>query len=300
MKHFKISRFISCFVCASLFLITGCMDLYDDDEVPTSFTVTFVGNGGSYTKDGNPVLEYTQGFYYGVEVALDDNLFKREGYNFKGWSLVQDSETAKYADRAKMQVSADMTLYAVWEQIFLTVTYADGVESLPDASTEPLTVPATKTYAYGSSVTVDFETVPSLDGYTFIGWFDGANNVLYKSSDEVKYFIVTSHVVLRAQWLENSIDGSGIDIIWDDSYSDIELFSCKISGEKGEVLTFTPKQEYESCSWWISNSQDKKSTDKIFVWNTSEEKAGTYYVTLVASDGSDSYRASSMIVVVHK
>ena len=118
MKSFFNSRaalFVTAlFVCCSLFL-SGCMDLYDEEEVQLSFTVTFDGNGGTYTDDDeNEITSYTQTFTYGVSQALTSNLFSLEGYDFLGWSQNQSATTAQYANGDSYETSTDVTLYAVW------------------------------------------------------------------------------------------------------------------------------------------------------------------------------------------
>ena len=179
------------------------------------------------------------------------------------------------------------------EEVKLTITYESGYDS---------TVLKSETYIYGADVALDFLNKPVRDGYTFTGWYEPVSNISYavpSAESEAKSIILTKNITLRAEWLENALEGSGINIVWDDEYNDIELFSCVVSGDKGNIVTFTSKTDHEKYSWWLSNKTDVQSTDKSFVWNTDGEKTGTYYVTLVVSDGTDS-RASSMIVVVNK
>ena len=118
MKSLKISRLVMIFVSVLPLALTGCMDLYDDEEVPTDFIVTFDGNGGSFIESERTVESYTQEFYFGIKTPLSGNRFAREGYSFDGWASSENADVALYADKASITVSSDMTLYAVWKQMY--------------------------------------------------------------------------------------------------------------------------------------------------------------------------------------
>ena len=111
MKNIKnkfIPLLISIFAAVTLGL-SGCMDLFDKEDVPTSFTITFNGNGGK-TEDG--ATTYTQNYAYGETKALMANKFSYDNKNFKGWGT--NTETSSYTDEAETSFSSDTTLYAIW------------------------------------------------------------------------------------------------------------------------------------------------------------------------------------------
>ena len=97
-------------------------------------TVTFDANGGV----GATI---TQAFLPGQSVTLRANTFTREGYAFKGWNTKADGSGTSYADKASVTLSADTTLYAVWDQaVSYTVTFKVANGTWDDGSTADKTV----------------------------------------------------------------------------------------------------------------------------------------------------------------
>lgn len=121
MKNLKNKLFVIFSLLCALGL-TSCMDLYDGSEVQTSFTVTFHGNGGTYTGTTD-VTTYTQTFDYGEEKDLTKNQFVRSGYEFLGWAETEEASTVSYVDGSKFKTFADRNLYAVWGSGEFTVTF---------------------------------------------------------------------------------------------------------------------------------------------------------------------------------
>ena len=86
----------------------------DDDIV-----ITYDANGGTGTLDAQTVKK-------GTEVTLSDNTFTREGYTFTGWNTVADGTGTPYADKAKVALTENITLYAQWEIKTYNITWVDG------------------------------------------------------------------------------------------------------------------------------------------------------------------------------
>ena len=93
--------------------ITAPMTLYAVWKANT-YEVNFNANGGEGTMS-------SQTYTYGVAQAIKANAFTREGYTFAGWATSADG-TIAYAAGQSIQVSASMTLYAVWEQQTIDAT----------------------------------------------------------------------------------------------------------------------------------------------------------------------------------
>lgn len=121
MKNLKNKLFIIFSLLCALAL-TSCMDLYDGHEVQTSFTVTFNGNGGTYSGT-TEVTSYTQTFAYGEEKDLTLNQFVRAGYVFLGWAESETATTVAYVDGSKLKTITDRNFYAVWGSGEFTVTF---------------------------------------------------------------------------------------------------------------------------------------------------------------------------------
>ncbi len=105
-----------------------------------------------------PVKEsYTAGIAVGVKADAT-----AEGYTFSGWT----TEDADVTDGGFTMPAKDVVLKGSFEKIinYYDVTYKYEGEVPANAPA----VPEKETYEEGSSAAV--ENVPSLDGYTFIGW----------------------------------------------------------------------------------------------------------------------------------
>ncbi len=94
---------------------------------------------------------------YSNAIALSDNVPKKDGYTFKGWSLDKKAQTVDYNPGSKFTIDQNLTLYAVWEPITYTIDYnLDG-----ESANNP------------QSYTVETNTFklanPTREDYTFVG-----------------------------------------------------------------------------------------------------------------------------------
>ena len=85
---------------------------------PIVYTVTYNANGGT------GAMEVQSGTVEGIE--LSDNTFTREGYTFTGWNTVADGTGTPYADKAKVALTENITLYAQWKIKTYEITWVDG------------------------------------------------------------------------------------------------------------------------------------------------------------------------------
>ena len=82
-------------------------------EEPTELTVTFEANGSAeYPVEGTMAPQTVTAK---KDTALNANTFTREGYNFLNWNTAADGTGESYADGATVNLTADTTLYAQWE-----------------------------------------------------------------------------------------------------------------------------------------------------------------------------------------
>ena len=130
------------------------------------YTINFVGGDGATGSTASMSLSY------GVTDTLQENGFKKNGYNFAGWAL-SGSDSVAYADRARITITSDLvkglgeddtiTLYAVWTPIVYTITYVLNGGSLNEEYKESYTV---------KDETFDLATPTRTGGYNFGGWFE--------------------------------------------------------------------------------------------------------------------------------
>ncbi len=77
------------------------------EVVKVFYTVKFDANGGE-----GEMKEVTA--ESGSEVTVATNAFTREGWTFGGWNTKSDGTGSPYNDKAKITLTADITLYAQW------------------------------------------------------------------------------------------------------------------------------------------------------------------------------------------
>ncbi len=83
-------------------------DTPDRGDEDTHHTITFNANGGTGVM--NP-----QNVEMGETITLSENAFTRNGYTFKGWTLIQGT-AVDFPDGAAFTPESNVTLYAVWEE----------------------------------------------------------------------------------------------------------------------------------------------------------------------------------------
>ena len=292
MKNIKnkfIPLLISIFAAVTLGL-SGCMDLFDKEDVPTSFTITFNGNGG---KTADDATTYTQNYAYGETKALLPNAFSKDGKTFAGWGT--NTETSSYTDKAQASFSSDTTLYAIWtDKVGLTVTYVDGCS-------ETITVPSEQEYTAGATVEVNFTDIGERDGYTFTGWNDGQND--YTETGTTTFTMPDHNVTLTAQWTGNTIKDGGITtkitmiteviIIDRDSLPDDPV-------AMGLHVPFTGAVGYDKYYWYCDDTLLATTTTNSFSWDTKSASPGENCITVLATkEGSDAAFSDTVYVIVY-
>ena len=159
-----------------------------EEESPvteSSYTIQYELNGGNVS-DPLPV-EYKQGEDVKIPTPI------RDGYEFEGWYMDADLQTAFNSTR---DLNQNITLYASWEVNDNQVaekTYTIVYDTVGGSYMEPQAVKE------GEKVSKPEDPVKS--GYTFKGWLNG--NVEYDFDR-----IVTENLTLTAIWEENQSDQS--------------------------------------------------------------------------------------------
>ena len=151
----------------------------DTITLADTYTITFKANDGASTAD------VTQAAVGGEETTLNANTFAREGYTFTGWNTAADGSGTAYADKAKVTLTANLTLYAQWKINTFTVTFNANGHG---------TAPAAQTVEYNGKATKPAD--PTATGYTFGGWYkEAACTNAYDFTTPV-----TADITLYAKW----------------------------------------------------------------------------------------------------
>ena len=105
---------------------------------PYQFTITFDANGGDGTMDTQVVPEHTT-------VALAENAFTREGYEFTGWNTAADGSGDPYDSGEEVEDLVEpgqsITLYAQWEELPTPTPDPDPTPD-PEPTPDPAPAPA--------------------------------------------------------------------------------------------------------------------------------------------------------------
>ena len=157
-------------------------------ETSELLTVTFM------TNDGSDETYATEDIYF--KETLDDRMPdppQRDGYRFLGWA---DGPGGGAVFTEDTQVADHMTVYAIWETMVYTVTYAPGDYGAFDET------------VYGGLYFGDFTPAPpeteGVSGWTFTGWSTERSET------------VTDSVTYVAQWKKKVSAPLEEDLTWPD------------------------------------------------------------------------------------
>ena len=154
----------------------------------------------------------------------DDNYTSKETEVLYGETLAQTNATVKSYEGfisqtvTQQEINPDGSTVIIikYNRKTFTISYEDGIEG------EEITVPSDTTqYRYGANVVINYTDIAARTGYTFQGWKDKANDILYKSDEIKKITIGESNITLYAQWTANKytinyeLNGGA----WEDGYT---------------------------------------------------------------------------------
>ena len=170
---------------------------------PYEFTLSFNANGGSNAPDS---IEYS-GTSSSHTFTIPDDEPTREDRTFLGWATSSTATTARYQPGSTITISADTTLYAVWQNELL-IGYAawrsswDPSDGEFSPGSDPYYVLIETWTGVGESHTFTITSkVPEHEGsgWTVAGWANTttANNPSYEAGDRVT---LTSNLILYPVW----------------------------------------------------------------------------------------------------
>ena len=149
-----------------------------DNRYEESYTLTYnqnTGNtGDTVTGMPNPLSETKKSKEGYARFKISDATPERDGYTFKGWATTQGG-TASYQPGSSIDISSNVTLWAVWEAMQEKHNYTliykmnDGTDS-----NWQTVVTDQPTAAPSFNFTVD-RTKLSRVGYKHLGWADTAD-----------------------------------------------------------------------------------------------------------------------------
>lgn len=124
-----------------------------------TFTITYRGNGNTGGTEGPDTVGAD-----GSTVTTDNNsgALVKTGYRFSGWNTAANGTGTSYEDGVSIQITGDLTLYAVWIPLSFTLTFDDNFSTGGS-------VPAVVT-GYGTKTITNAAGTLAKTGYIFKGW----------------------------------------------------------------------------------------------------------------------------------
>ena len=191
---------------------TGNVDI---DEV-SMYKVTYHANGHGVAPDTVT--------WSGSSVVLPE--LTADGYVFLGWS---ESAVATTGITGTYTPTSDVTLYAVWKQIYTIIYDSNGVGNPPDVVT----------VLEGDTITLPVMTV---DGYEFYGWATEPSSNVFMTG----VYAPTGSITLYAIW-----ELGPVLVIFDDGRYQLSLES--IEGVNiGEKDLFEPSELGKRFEGWYN------------------------------------------------
>lgn len=184
--------------------VTADLILYGRYTANTN-TISFDGNapGGENVSVPTPVTKT-----YGQAVTLPESVPTCEGYRFLGWAISDAAAAASYQPGATFstELSGDIILYAVWEQLTYTVTLPSGT-GYSVGTTQSTTVAHGEDFKFTVTVDRDYaakEPTVTVGGATQqngspVSNDDGSKTYTYTISG------ITEDTVVSVTVLKNSI-----------------------------------------------------------------------------------------------
>ena len=173
-----------------------------DQVAPNYLYIKYLPNGGK--GEG-----FTQFFKAENAVTVATNRFTADNKTADGWNTQEDGEGTDYADKATINLTESLTLYAKWSKaaykykVTITFNSNNGVNS--ETKTQVIGSHSNKTFS-GKLAANTF----TINGWTFCGWNeekDGSGKG-YINEQKVAFTSTDSDLILYAQWYRFHADGS--------------------------------------------------------------------------------------------
>lgn len=166
-------------------------DFYYESAGPSTYTVSYYGNGsesGTVPTDSN---QYTSG--QEVTVLGNTGSLAKTGHSFAGWNTAADGSGTSRAAGSTFEISDNVNLYAVWSPNPMSLEYDTngGSGDIPDPTE----------YDYGTKVEVIDGSGLTYGDFMFNGWnteADGSGTP-YNPGSKIT---MDNDYVLYAQWAE--------------------------------------------------------------------------------------------------
>ena len=251
----------------------------DTPQPVETYTLSYEENGGSGTMEEQTAED-------GQSLTVKANTFTAPaGYSFKEWNDNYKGSGTKYTAGQSVTMHDDLTLYAVWSPNSYTITLnanggTGGSTSVQAVFDEPM----------------PNITIPSREGYTFVGYFDAQNKQYYdKNGSSMNSWVTPSNATLTAQWQENGsvppeITGDlhfwfihAADAAMNNVTNDASVFSDMVSSGSSKEGSIT----IDGTSYSVTRRSGDPSDGKFGSFTVPAGKQAIFYSLAISSGGAD-------------
>ncbi len=247
-----------------------------------NYTLSYNANGGS----GAPSSQSGATSY-----TVSSTKPTRSGYTFLGWSTNSSATSAAYVGGNTISLSANTTLYAVWQKnAATTYTLTYNANGGTDA-------PSSQTFSENDALYIS-DVCPSRFGYTFSGW-KTSDGWWYYPGQSAGFFESTT---LYAQWdswsvytdqsvvfmLDSTTKEGYVKFVPDESgcyvfeskkvYEDLDTVGYLYDSNKNEIAM--GDDEGENSNFRFSANLTKGNTYYLYVKGYSANTEGEFRITV--------------------
>ncbi len=106
-------------------------DIYEIDlQADFGAKVTFKTENEKVVGSAYPVIQDSNVYPIGYRYALTDKFTNLMGYKFIGWSKTENSPTAEFTTESVIELTENITLYAVWQAKDYQINFVSGNDSI--------------------------------------------------------------------------------------------------------------------------------------------------------------------------
>lgn len=214
----------------------------------SSYKVSFEGNGGTFTANGNWTGSYSEDVQSGYRVSAKIANPTRDGYTFAGW-FDEDGN----AWNASTVITGSVTYYAKWDANSYELTlYANG-GAYADGSN-------VKVYPASETTPIGNVEIPTREGYVFRGWYtrtDGGERVEFETTSTLD-----KDTILYAHWTEAvyQVTYQGQDFSWTNK-----------NVKYGSTVKAPTSSNYDVEGYTITGWYTTRTYDEGTEWNFAED-----------------------------
>lgn len=293
-------------------------DLRLGTAAPTTYTLTYDGNGNDYGFAPAPVTNITQ-----TQVAGKGDLSKAM-YEFAGWNTAVDGNGTHYNVGDTITLDRDITLYAEWTELF-DVSFYHHEDNFPTPGDPAVGyINGNDDFAYvfiaanrtpGDVIGTSHPTVAPKPGYVFDGWYewlqDNDGNRYYgEKVADIESVVINSDLDFAARFVAESAPTTYAKVTfqvvngkWSDGTSSDKTVDVILVNGTGTLASvdvpagMQANKGYTGGAWDVTpnTEQDAVTGDVVYTYSFTKKSGGgaVYYTLTYETNGGSAIESES-------